>query len=298
MQETNLNPFTSENTASAYATTDPVYRASSEAVVEFLPPIAQHIADLGAGTGISSEIILQSIKPGASFTVIEPSEAMLNIAKERLGALASYLNLAVDELPINSFDIIYALNCLHLFPDHNSASKAISKSLRANGTFVFNLSSPSYKFTELSQDELDCLYANLDFYAELHASTGAAYAVLASTVQLLTSLVTALSFQGREDEIIEGLGISASELIKRNSIGVRGLYSQEDLVNIFKAVNMDLEGYTEVVIRVPAEYQRSIWRMMAKSFINDEAMVEELLTRVMLPEEVPIRQAIFKLCKH
>ncbi len=296
MQETNLNPFTSSKTATAYAGADPVYALSTEAVIKFVSPLANNIADLGAGTGVSSAIILDACKPESKLTVIEPSEAMIAEAKHRLGAKAQYLNLGVDELPTSSFDLIYALNCFHLFPDHNNAAQQINNALSKNGVLVFNLSSPSYRFKTISEDELNVLYANLDFYTELHARSNGQYMVLASTVQLLTSLVTAISYSGREHELIEGLNISALELIERSRSSARGLYSQEELANIFKAANMDLVDYTEVLIRVTADYQRNIWRMMAKAFISEEA-VEELVLSVQLPSIVPIRQAIFKLCK-
>ncbi len=285
MPETNLNPFTSSSTASAYAGADPVYVASAEAAVEFVLPSAELIADLGAGTGVSSEVILRKLfelNPYASLTLIEPSKPMLEHAQARLAGAVHYLNLAVDQLISDSFDLIYALNCFHLFPDHNSAAMTISKALRPEGVFVFNLSSPTYRFTELSEDELDCLYANLDFYAELHAATGGTFAVITTTVQLLANLITAIE-QG------------TAEPMQRSS---RGLYSQTELANIFKTASMDLVDYTEVVIRVPADYQRNIWRMMAKSFIHDERVVTELIAKIAIPEIVPIRQALFKLCKH
>ncbi len=297
MQETNLNPFTSSKTATAYTGSDPVYAASTEAVISFVPPKAAKISDLGAGTGVSSEIILSALDAGTQLTIIEPSTAMIAEAKQRLGDKLEYLNIGADSIPADSFDIIYALNCFHLFPDHASAAQRISAALHASGVFVFNLSSPSFKFEAMGEDELNVLYANLDFYAELHAHSGSGYSVLASTVQLLTSLVTAISYNGREDEIIEGLNISATELIERSRKGVRGLYSKDELANIFKAANMDLTDYSEVLIRVPADYQRNIWRMMAKAFIPDEAAVEELISSIQLPVAVPIRQAIFKLCK-
>jgi|GEM_PF-3447043 len=296
MPETNLNPFTSEDAASAYAGTDPVYEASARAAIEFVAPNAASVADLGAGTGVSAQIILNAMSPGSCLSLIEPSKAMLEFARARLGDKANYINASAEELCASSFDIIYAMNCWHLFPDHQQAALSIARALKPEGLFVFNLSSPSYRFTELSADELDVLYANLDFYAGLHSATASSFAVLGSTVQLLSSLVTSISYSGRESDIIEGLGISAAEFIKRS--GTAGLYTKAELVDIFKAANMVLDASTELIIEVPAQYQRNIWRMMARSFMQDDRLIEELVMSVVLPEIVPIRQVIFKLCKY
>ncbi len=298
MQRDKTNPFISSKTAEAYADADPVYVQSTEAVLSVYAPEGKDIADLGSGTGVSSQIILSKLEPGSTLTLIEPSLAMLSEAKQKLGSSVQCLNLNAEQLPEASFDSIYALNCFHLFPDHSKAAQSIHKSLKEQGSFIFNLSSPSYRFTELSNAELDVLYANLDFYAELNLRTQSQFDVLRSTVQLLTSLVTAISFQGREDEIIEGLGISATELISRSRGTARGLYSHTELENIFKAAKLSMEGYTEVLIEVPAEYQRNIWTMMAKAFIQNEAEITEIIEKIEVPKTVSIRQAIFKLCKY
>ncbi len=280
MPEINSNPFNKQETARAYAETDPVYASSARAIMQFVAPSGLRVADLGAGTGVSSEIIYQAlnrINPQASLSLIEPSAHMLNEARIRLGSACKYIQAVAEELEPDSFDCIYALNCFHLFPDHSKALEAISGALSKEGIFVFNLSSPSFKFNHLEKAELEGIYSNLDFYAELHLACP--NPILASTVALLAHLASV--FSGIESQAPSHLSI----------------YDREQLEKIFKTAKMELDGYTELVIRVPAEYQRNIWRMMAKSFLDEESQIETIISAIELPELIPIRQAVFKLCK-
>ena len=73
------------------------------------------------------------------------------------------------------------------------------------------------------------------------------------------------------------------------------VFTRDSIEQIFASVGMQLEASTEVVIKMEPEYQRNIWSMMAQSFLNKQNRINELVQSIALPDELHIRQAIFKL---
>lgn len=74
------------------------------------------VADIGAGTGISSALFLNA---GHTVYAVEPNEAMLNVAIEHYGSYANFypINAAAEAitLPDQSVDVVVAAQAFHWF---------------------------------------------------------------------------------------------------------------------------------------------------------------------------------------
>lgn len=268
--ETRTNPFESKETSSSYSESDPVYKKSAEAIVEFHNPQQDGedlvIIDLGAGTGVSSQVLLQN---GAkNLTLVDPSRAMLEEAEARLQDQVQYI-CANAESFYGSFnanvDLIYALNCIHLFGNLLEAIAGIACALKKDGLFIFNISAPTYSFDLMDKEEKELIQANLNFYTKLNAIIQ--NPILEHTVLLLTK-----TLEGNKSD----------------------LYSKDKFIEIFKSVNFEFKDSAEITIQVESDYQRNIWRMIAQSFIQDMDQIEEVIKSVELPEFIKLRQAQFK----
>jgi len=268
--QTRTNPFENKETSSSYASADPIYQKSAEAVVKFQDPKEfgddAIVIDLGAGTGVSSTVLLQN--GAANLTLVDPSRAMLEEAETKLQDRVEYI-CASAETFYGSFDsnvdLIYALNCIHLFENMLQAIAGIACALKQGGLFVFNISAPTYSFNEMTQEEQDLIQANLEFYKKLNDLVS--NPILEHTVQLLTKTLE----------------------------GDKGsLYTKDKFIEIFKSVNFEFKDSSEITINVEADYQRNIWRMIAQSFIQDSEQIEELISSTKLPETIKLRQALFK----
>ncbi len=266
------NPFEDEQTSIEYSKVDPVYETSSRAAIDFVNPIENSsadgiILDIGAGTGVSSEIIFEA---GAkNLHLIDPAASMLKQAQLRLGSKVKYLELNAEDLltEFNSnVDLAYALNTFHLFRDMSKFLAAIACVLKPNGVFVFNISAPTYGFENLTPEERTALEANKLFYTKLNSVVN--QDVISATVALI-------------DQIL--------------SNNFNNIYTKDKVEMIFSSVGMSLDAYKEILIKVTADYQENIWFMIAKSFISDDQAIRDMIASVKLPEEVHIRQAIFKL---
>ncbi len=267
------NPFEDEQTSIEYGKTDPVYETSARAAVDFVNPLNHNgadgvVLDIGAGTGVSSEIILNAgVK---NLYLIDPAAAMLKQARERLGDdQVKYLELNAEDLLDafnNNVDIAYALNTFHLFKDMSKFLAAIACVLKPNGVFVFNISAPTYGFNNLSADERITLEANKNFYTQLNEKNNSE--IIKYTVSLI-------------DQILES--------------NFNNIYTKEKVEMIFSAVGMSLESYKEIMITVSPDYQQNLWSMIARSFISDEKQIKDMINSIQLPKELHIRQAIFKL---
>ncbi len=267
------NPFEDEQTSIEYSKTDPVYETSAKAAVDFVNPLEHNgangiVLDIGAGTGVSSEIILNTgVK---NLYLIDPAAAMLKQAKERLGDnQVKYLELNAEDLLDafnNNVDIAYALNTFHLFKDMSKFLAAIACVLKPSGVFVFNISAPTYGFTNLTAGERATLEANKNFYLLLNEKNNSE--IIKYTIALI-------------DQILAG--------------DFNNIYIKEKIEMIFSAVGMSLESYKEVMINVTPDYQQNLWSMIARSFISDEKQINEMIDSIELPKELNIRQAIFKL---
>lgn len=224
------------------------------------------VLDIGAGTGISAELLL---KAGVTnLSLIEPSTAMLEQAVTRLGGQVQYHQLYAEELNHEfnaNVDLAYALNTFHLFADLSRFLANIACALKPGGVFVFNISSPTYSFNHLDHNELEAIKANKIFYEKLNQIAN--NEVLLYTIELLNKIL-------------------AHDLT--------GVFTEESIEQIFASVGMRLEANKEVIIKMNANYQRNIWSMMAQSFVEDSAKITTIIDSIKLPEELEIRQALFK----
>lgn len=269
---TATNPFETKEASEEYSKVDPVYQISAQKVIEFVNPLDHNgatgvVLDIGAGTGVSSEIILNT--GVENLYLVEPSSPMLEQANKRLGDKVSYVQLNAEDLNkvfIGDVDIAYALNTFHLFADMSKFLANIACALKPGGIFVFNISVPTYGFDALNAEERRAIEANREFYSKLNEKIHSE--IVTATIELIDKI---LNFQFDR------------------------VYTKEKIEMVFSSVNLNLVDYKEIFITVASNYQRDIWRMIGKSFISDLAVLEELINSIELPKELQIRQAIFKL---
>ncbi len=98
------------------------------------------ILDLGAGTGLLTKFLYEKF-PNAKYTLVDISDQMMDIAKQRFANMDNFSFLITDyskELPINQFDLITsALSIHHLDNDSKSFLYSnIYKNLPENGYFI------------------------------------------------------------------------------------------------------------------------------------------------------------------
>ncbi len=115
------------------------------AVLEILPFAKDrmlNVLDLGAGTGLLSEMLVKSF-PVASFTLIDVSGRMLEQAKERLSAYHnSFTYLQDDYEEVDSFDgsfdlVVSALSIHHLTQEAKlNLFQNVYDSLNPGGLFI------------------------------------------------------------------------------------------------------------------------------------------------------------------
>lgn len=263
-----LNPFEAKAASDAYKGADKVYRQSAIEATNFIKPkSSDYVLDIGAGTGISSEVIL-GFEP-ANLSLLEPSEAMLEKAKARLGKKASYVNDLAENIAAvceQKLDLIYALNCFHLFSDPFAVVKGIAESLNDGASFVFNLSKPLLIPEEETEAEQKNILANLSFYQTLNMLTNNQHPIIAATIELL-----------------------------KDNLAVA--YSRQKVQDLFASAGMELRGYKEVVISMDKADQQSIWRIIASSYLTEEDKIELAVKSAPLPESLFTRQALYQLVK-
>lgn len=264
------NPFEAQSTSNAYDAVDEVYRKSALGVKKILNPStlgeAASVVDLGAGTGISSEI-LSSDNVVKNFCLVEPSLAMLEHAQKRLGDKVFYAQATAEDM-YKAFnkdvDLVYALNCVHLFPDLTKAFAGIAASLKEGGKVVFNITAPSFSFENISDLEKDIYQANVDFYKSLNKV--APNAILEKTVELLED-----NLEGKSEQ----------------------MFTKESLTKFLETMNYKLVDMKILEIDAEIEYQQNIWRMMANSFMQDSQKIEDLVKNVKVPNKMLVKQAVF-----
>ena len=115
--------------------------------------------DVGCGTG---NLILKAIEssPGTSFTLLDISEDMLAIAREKLGDTHRYENYSSISMPFedSSFDTVTCIQSTHYYEDdgHISALKECYRVLSENGILVVteNVASMSGEGYSVSRSRL------------------------------------------------------------------------------------------------------------------------------------------------
>jgi SAM-dependent methyltransferase len=94
---------------------------------------AASVADLGSGTGILSELLLES---GAQVYAVEPNDAMRAVAEAQLGTQAGFHSVKATaeatSLPADSIDLLVAGQAFHWF-DVEPARREALRVVRAGG---------------------------------------------------------------------------------------------------------------------------------------------------------------------
>ena len=135
----------------------PGHEAFYAAALELVPTDAMHIIELGAGSGLFSAM-LRAAFPEAHLTLIDFSENMLALARNRLGddpqitySLADY---TTEPLPANSDAIVSSLSIHHLEDDRKRALFAhIFAALQPGGLFINadHIAGPTPELEEIYQ---------------------------------------------------------------------------------------------------------------------------------------------------
>jgi ubiquinone/menaquinone biosynthesis C-methylase UbiE len=120
---------------------DPVRVSRARAVADAIRkhvPLTPNMSALeyGCGTGLLSFELRGDIGP---ITMADSSEGMLRVLRDKIAALDTVnmnpvkLDLAVDPLPTDRFDLVYNLMTLHHIPDVDRALRSFHALLRPNG---------------------------------------------------------------------------------------------------------------------------------------------------------------------
>lgn len=107
----------------------------------------QRIMEVGTGTGLAAEALLQLIGATGHVTAVDASQMMLDRARERL---AAYPNVALDlgnaeelSYPSGSFDAIICCMSLHVFSDEQRAVHNFHRVLRNGGIAAVSVNTTS-----------------------------------------------------------------------------------------------------------------------------------------------------------
>jgi len=95
------------------------------------------VLDVGCGTGILLERIAQE-RPDAVLTGVDPSEAMLALARARLGARAVLHECHSEQLPFeaSTFQVVVSTSAFHYFHEHERAVSEMHRVLCPGGLLV------------------------------------------------------------------------------------------------------------------------------------------------------------------
>ena len=109
-------------------------------IIPYSPSANISILDLGAGTGLLTEIIIKKF-PNAKITLIDISTEMINIAKKRLKAYSGITYQIADysyDFPPEKFNLIVSSLSIHHLTNENKINlfEKVKKSLKENGIFV------------------------------------------------------------------------------------------------------------------------------------------------------------------
>jgi len=112
-------------------------QAVADAIRNHVPLSARMNAmEYGCGTGLLSFELRDEIGP---ITLADSSEGMLEVLREKIAAFGAVnmtpmkLDLAMDPLPTDRFDLVYNLMTLHHIPDTERALRNFHALLRPNG---------------------------------------------------------------------------------------------------------------------------------------------------------------------
>ena len=141
-----------QDRAQAYQTITeryPLFGQLSERLVDLLPAaFSGTLIDLAAGTGLSTECVLTRY-PHAQVYLVEPAQAMLALALQRVGErISGHAQLAAEELGKLSVqaDAVVCSAAMHLL-DETQVFPQVASCLKPGGLFVFNLWWHSWEVT-------------------------------------------------------------------------------------------------------------------------------------------------------
>lgn len=138
----------------------PGHEAFYAAALELVPTDAMRIVELGAGSGLFSAM-LRAAFPEAHLTLIDFSENMLALARQRLGSNSdapqitySLADYTTEPLPAHSDAIVSSLSIHHLEDDRKRALLPhIFAALRPGGLFINadHIAGPTRELEEIYQ---------------------------------------------------------------------------------------------------------------------------------------------------
>ncbi|NQY78817.1 MAG: class I SAM-dependent methyltransferase [Candidatus Caenarcaniphilales bacterium] len=263
------NPFTSDEASKNYANADFLYEQSAVHSVKFLDPSSPDfdlIVDLGAGTGVSTEALFKAGAP--NLHVVEPSESMISENKARLGETdVKFIRAAAENFGAHfdkNVDVVYALNCFHLFTNLKLILDQLKKSLKPGGRFVFNVSMPSFTFDELSTEEFVSVKANRDFYKALEEHSQSP--LIDNTIKLFNKILAGDTLD---------------------------MVNKKGLIDAFFEFGFKFDNYDEYFIEGNAQAQKVIWELVATCLITDGVERQSFLDNTKAPAKMLFRQAYF-----
>jgi len=121
----------------------PRYDEMLERLVDYLPPVAARVLELGCGTGNLS-LLVAARHPAAAFTLVDGAVEMVAVARQRVaaahpgcavtGVAARFEELA---LPPGSFDLVTSSISLHHVADKAALFRQLFALLAPGGSLVY-----------------------------------------------------------------------------------------------------------------------------------------------------------------
>jgi SAM-dependent methyltransferase len=118
-----------------------IFALLSHRLIDALPAdLHGTVLDIGAGSGLTSEVLLAR-HPRCRTILIEPSGAMLDIARKRLaGRTADFLPMGLDRVPVRDLRAVAAIASASMqFLDLDPALATLADVIEPEGHVAFNL---------------------------------------------------------------------------------------------------------------------------------------------------------------
>jgi len=118
-----------------------IFSQLSNRLIDLLPAdLEGPVLDIGAGTGLTSEILLRR-RPRCEAILIEPSEAMVELARERLaGRAARFFAMGLGGAPVSELRVVAALASASMqFVDLEPGFRTLAHVVEPGGCLAFNL---------------------------------------------------------------------------------------------------------------------------------------------------------------